>query len=126
MDGLTTLEASQLAPLAASWRIPAQADVTGGTSIRYDAAQRAYVLSGAMPKTLRITLHGSKQSPVVNPAFVLPGWQGNASVSVKSGSLTRPVEVTLGYVEDLERIKLIAFLLVTSEHDVTVTIHSEK
>jgi len=49
MTGLTTLEATQLAPLAASWRTPAQADVTDGASIRYDAAQRAYVLSGAMP-----------------------------------------------------------------------------
>jgi Concanavalin A-like lectin/glucanases superfamily len=126
MDGLTTLEAAQLAPLAASWRTPAQADVTGGTSIRYDAAQRAYVLSGAMPKTLSITLHGSKQSPVVNPAFVLPGWQGKAAVSVKSGPLTKPVEVSLGYVEELEQVTLIAFLPITSDHDVTITIHSDK
>ncbi len=73
MDGLTTLEAAQLAPLAASWRTPAQANVAGGNGIRYDAAQRAYVLSGAMPETLRITLHGSKESPVVNPAFVFFG-----------------------------------------------------
>ena len=92
----------------------------------YDAAQRAYVLPGAMPETLNITLHGSKQSPVVNPAFVLPEWQGKASVSVKSGPLTTPVEVTLGYVEELEQVKLIAFLPITSEHDVTITIHSEK
>src|SRR5260370_26401980 len=126
MDGLTTLEAAQLAPLAASWLTPAPADVTGGASIRYDAAQRAYVLPGAMPETLNITLHGSKQSPVVNPAFVFPEWQGKASVSVKSGPLTTPVEVTLGYVEELEQVKLIAFVPITSEHDVTITIHSEK
>jgi hypothetical protein len=126
MDGLTTLEAGQLAPLAASWRIPASADVTGGASIRYDAAQRAYVLSGAMPETLNITLHGSKKSPVVNPAFVLPGWRGKAAVSVKSGLLTTPVEAALGYVEELEQVKLIAFVPITSDHDVTITIHSEK
>ncbi len=126
MDGLTTLEAAQLAPLAASWRTPAPADVTGGASIRYDAAQRAYVLSGAMPKTLSITLHGSKHTPVVNPAFVLPGWQGKAAVSVKSRPLTKPVEVALGYVEELEQVKLIAFLSITSDHDVTLTIHSDK
>jgi hypothetical protein len=126
MTGLTTLEATQLAPLAASWRTPAQADVTDGASIRYDAAQRAYVLSGAMPETLTITVHGSKQSPVVDPAFVLPGWSGKASVSVKSGSSDKPIEVKLGYVEELERSKLIAFLSIASDHDVTITIHSHK
>lgn len=131
MDGLTTLEATQLAPLAASWRTPAQAAVTGGASIHYDAAQRAYVLSGAMPETFSITLHGSKQSPVVNPAFVLPGWSGKASVSVKSAPSempieTKPVDVKLGYVEELEQTKLIAFLSITSDHDITITIHSDK
>ncbi len=126
MDGLTTLEAAQLAPLAASWRTPAQADVTAGTSIHYDAAQRAYVLSGAMPENLSITLHGSKQSPVVDPAFVLPGWRGKASVSVKSGPLGEPIEVKLGNVEELERTKLIVFISVTLDHDVTITIHSDK
>jgi Concanavalin A-like lectin/glucanases superfamily len=126
MTGLTTLEATQLAPLAASWRTPAQADVTGGTSIRYDAAQRAYVLSGAMPETSSITLHGSKQTPVVDPAFVLLGWRGKASVSVKSEPLDKPIEVKLGYVEELEQTKLIAFFSIASDHDVTVTIHSDK
>jgi len=126
MTGLTTLEATQLAPLAASWRTPAQADVTDSASIRYDAAQRAYVLSGAMPETLTITVHGSKQSPVVDPTFVLPGWQGKASVSVKSGSSDQPIEVKLGYVEELEQAKLIAFLSIASDHDVTITIHSHK
>src|SRR6266498_785905 len=126
MTGLNALEATQLAPLAASWRTPAQADVTTGTSIRYDAAQRAYVLSGVMPETLTITLHGSKQSPVVNPAFVLLRWQGKASVYVKSGALDKPTEVKLGYVEELEQMKLVAFVPITSDHDVTVTIQSEK
>jgi Concanavalin A-like lectin/glucanases superfamily len=126
MDGLTTLKAAQLAPLAASWRTPAPAVVSSGVTIHYDAAQRAYILSGAMPKILSITLHGSRRSPVVDPAFVLPGWSGKASVSVESAHLDTPVETRLGYVEELEQTKLIAFLSITSDHDVTITIHSDR
>ena len=126
MTGLTALEATQLAPLAASWRTPAPADVSGGASIRYDASQRAYVLSGARPATLSITLHGSKRSPIVDPAFVFPRWRGKALVSVKSGPSDKPIEVKFGYVEELEQTKLIAFLSITSEHDLTISIHADK
>jgi hypothetical protein len=126
MTGLTTLEATQLAPLAASWRTPAQAEVSGGASIRYDASQRAYVLSGARPATLSVTLHGSKMSPVVDPAFVFPRWRGKPSVLVKSGLSDKPVQVKFGYVEELEQTKLIAFLSITSERDLTISIHADK
>jgi hypothetical protein len=126
MTGLTTLEATQLAPLAASWRTPAPAEVSGGASIRYDASQRAYVLSGARPATLSVTLHGSKRSPVVDPAFVFPRWRGKASVSVKSGLSDKPIEVKFGYVEELEQTKLVAFLSITSERDLTISIHADE
>jgi hypothetical protein len=126
MTGLTTLKATELVPLASSWRTPAQADVTGGVSIHFDAAQRAYVLAGAMPDMLTITLHGSTQSPVVDPALVVPGWRGKASVSVNPRPGAKPAEVALGYVEELEQTKLIVFLAMTSDQDVTITIHSAK
>jgi hypothetical protein len=82
------------------------------------------VLSEARPATLSVTLHGSKRSPVVDPAFVLPRWRGKASVSVKSGPSDKPIEVKFGYVEELEQTKLIAFLSITSERDLTISIHA--
>jgi len=74
MTGLTTLKAGQLAPLAESWRTPATAVVSNGEMIRYDASQRAYLLTGVGSGTFSITLHGSKQSPVINPAVVVEDW----------------------------------------------------
>jgi len=126
MTGLTTLKATQLVPLAESWRTPATATVSNGATIRYEAAQRAYEISGVKPGTFSVTLHGSKQNPILNPAFVVDGWQGTATISVKAGSEDLPSEVKTGYIKDLEQTKLIAFLPITSEQDVTITIRSDR
>ena len=125
MTGLTTLTATQLAPLAESWRTPATAVVSNGGVIRYDASQRAYLISGVGPGAFSITLHGSKQSPIVNPAFVVEDWHGKAIISVKAGSSDMLGELKTGYVRELEQTKLIAFLPGTSAQDVTITIRSD-
>jgi hypothetical protein len=126
MTGLTTLAAAQLAPLAESWRTPATAVVSNGGMIRYDASQRAYLVTGIGPGTFSITLHGSRQSPLLNPAFVVEDWHGNATISVKTGSSDTSGEVRTGYVKELEQTKLIAFLTLSSKQDVTITVHSKR
>jgi hypothetical protein len=126
MTGLTTMKATQLAPLAQSWRNPAPANVSGDASIRYEASQRAYTISGIGKGTLSITLHGSKESPVLNPAFVIEGWHGRATVSARVGSSEEFAHAKTGYVEDLQETKLIAFLPISSDQDVTVTVRSDQ
>jgi hypothetical protein len=125
MTGLTTLKATQLAPLAESWRTPPEAVVSNGR-IQYDATQRAYVVAGPDSNALSITLHGSKERPVVNPAIVVDGWKGRASVAVKSQSSEKLGVARMGYVEELEGTKLIAFVPITSDRDVTIEIHSDR
>src|SRR5882762_9451021 len=126
MTGLTTLKAAQLAPLAESWRTPATAVVSNGEMIRYDASQRAYLLTGVGSGTFSITLHGSKQSPVINPAVVVEDWHGKATISAKIGHTDTFSEVKTGYIEELERTKLVAFFPITSDQDVTITVRSDQ
>jgi hypothetical protein len=45
---------------------------------------------------------------------------------VESGPSDKPVEVKFGYVEELEQTKLIAFLSIASERDLTISIHADK
>ena len=126
MTGLTTLTAAQLAPLAESWRTPATAVVSNGGMVRYDNSQRAYLVTGVGAGTFSITLHGSKQSPILNPAIVIEDWQGKATISVKVGSMDTRGEVKTGYVKELEQTKLIAFLPLSSGEDVTITVRSDR
>ena len=126
MTGLTTLTAAQLAPLAESWRTPATAVVSNGGIIRYDASQRAYIVTGVGPNVFSITLYGSKQNPIINPAFVVENWQGRATISAKTRSSEIPSDVKTGYVKELEQTKLIAFLPMSSGQDVTITVRSDR
>jgi len=126
MTGLTNLKATQLGPLAESWRTPATAVVSNGGSIRYEASQRAYQIAGVGPGTFSVTLHGSKPNPILNPAFVVEGWHGAATISVKAGAENLPSEVKMGSIEGLEGTTLIAFLPMTSDRDVTITIRPDR
>jgi len=85
--GLTESPIEELVPLARSWNHPPKLKVIRGNvnNKGYDKFQRAYVLeyeAGACKVDMEMS--GSKETPIVNPAFVLKGW-GESDVIVKSG-----------------------------------------
>lgn len=47
----------------------------------YDPTQRAYVIDAPPAAALHVTLNGTAQTPVVNPAFVLARWERGARVT---------------------------------------------
>jgi hypothetical protein len=122
LDGLSNLPARQLAPLARAWRNPPGIEATGANGAHYDAAQRAYVLSADASSPVRITLHGSTASPILNPAFVLEGWKGKATVTLQDGS---DGQAQVGQVDRLDRSDLVIFLPVSRETDLTVEIRRD-
>jgi hypothetical protein len=72
--GMTDKDPKTLVPLARSWNFPAVLKLKSGgfESHGYDFTQRAYLLNAnGNPGTIRFILEGSKDSPVVNPAFVI-------------------------------------------------------
>ena len=124
LTGLTRSSASQLAPIAASWRNPARLELSDGTVVPYDAAQRAYVLPPGDARTLHMILHASEASPAVHPAFVVPGWRGHVEMRVISGA-DSSVQARVGQVENLKGSTLIVYLPITASGDVVLELHAE-
>jgi len=116
MDGLTTLPATDLVPLAKSWRLPASLRTENGTVIPYDQAQRAYVFPADLSLPIHLTLDASKEHPAKHFALVIPGWSDSAKLTVLRGA--KPVEVQYGMVSDLEGSRLILYVPIEAEHAV--------
>jgi hypothetical protein len=124
LTGLTRSSATQLVPVAASWRNPARLELSGGTVVPYDAAQRAYILPASDARALRMTLHASARSPAVHPAFVVPGWRGAAELKVVSGADSSP-EASVGYLNELKGSSLVIYLPVTATGDVVLELRAK-
>lgn len=88
MHGLTNKPARDLALLAKSWLRPAKVRLSDGSAFThegYEPAERAYQLStkeSGTPASLSFQLVASKESPIINPAFMVKGW-GRAEMSLK-------------------------------------------
>lgn len=120
MTGLTQGDAAGLAPTARAWVRPAPARVLDQGSIRYEQAERAYVVEGAKAsQPVHIEISADDAHPLVNPAIVVPGWRGHAAVSVTGAA---GVEARLGYVDRLEGRTLIAYLPLEARGPLTVTL----
>ena len=79
LHGMTDRDGGELAALAKSWlRSPEVALVGSGfTSAGYDLTQRAYILTckkAGEHVRLDFLISASKDSPAVNPAFVIEAW----------------------------------------------------
>lgn len=80
--GFTDQPAASLVPLAKSWNRPPAIDKTAGcTSKGYEASQRAFVLT-ATSKPISFTLHGTRDTPIHHPCFVIEHWDSDTASQV--------------------------------------------
>lgn len=119
LTGLTRASATELVPVAVSWRNPARLELSNGVEVPYDAAQRAYVLPTSDSRPLRLILHASAANPAVHPAFLVPGWQGLAELKIISGA-DPSVKADLGYLDGLSESRLVVYLPITATEDVVL------
>jgi len=97
MEGLSNKPAEELIPLAKSWLNPAPIEVVSGCeSAVYDLGQRAYVIEANDDKVV-VKIKGSEDSPIVNLAFVISNWEGDASVSIDGDELERGGDYQIGH-----------------------------
>jgi hypothetical protein len=112
--GMTDRPAAELLPLAKSWISPPRMEVSssGFESQGYDRNQRAYVLRCTQPGgDLELTLAGSVESPVVNPAFVIEGWGDmDAAVSLEGETVPLGKVARVGHRYHMDGCDLIVWL----------------
>lgn len=127
LQGMTSADASTLVPLAKSWlQAPemtgSSENIQGGT---YDEAERAYLLEKTANNEtpIELTLNGSEESPVINPAFVIKNWGGqHASLSVDGVEWTQGENFRQGIRKGLEGEDLIVWIRLNSQSPVTITL----
>ena len=125
MYGFTDQPVTSLVPLAKSWNHPPALKVEYGcVSKGYDQKPRAYVLD-ASEEAISFTLHGSRDTPVFNPCFVITHWNSNAKARVKlNGKPVNPGRsFRQGIVGDNEGKQImVIWLELKSESDVRISI----
>lgn len=110
--------------LARSWNNPPGLRVSGSgfVSRGYDKRQRAYVLERngrGSAAALHCDLAASKQSPLINPAFVVRGW-GSAGALLKLNGKTveQGRSFRLGLRKNMEGDDLVIWLKMTAQGSV--------
>ncbi len=97
LEGSSNKSAKELLPLAKSWQRPPSVTAGQGAEAKYDIDQRAYVLTrdSGNVKAITAKLAGSKDSPIVNPAFVVENWGSDKlamiTSSVKSSDIRQGI-----------------------------------
>ena len=120
--GFTKNDAKSLIPLARSWNVaPNIIKLKGGESYGYDKGQRAYKIAAKYDK-FSFILDASENSPLVNPSFVLAGWDSKAKVKVDGANVDADKKMRQGLVRDTNgTLQLVVWMELTSEQPVKIS-----
>ncbi len=122
--GMTKRNMTEVITFGRSWAFAAEMSLAGKglTSKGYDRSQRCYQLenNGTGPGKAEITLPGSKDSPVFNPAIYIKNWNSDsAKVLVNGKEMT---DTRVGFNNKLEGKDLVVFVYEYEESPVKITI----
>ena len=121
--GFTNKPAESLIPLARSWNYPPEiTDMKGADSEGYIKGERAYRIK-ARQDQLSFILEGTEKSPVVNPCFIIQGWDDTAEILMNGKSQASDKLVRQGLVRDVDgELQLIVWLMVESNESLEFNI----
>ncbi len=116
-----------LLPLARSWISPPEAKLAGAGSgtVKYDPAQRAFVIAqaGAAANTpLTIQVDSSTERPLVDPAFEIEGWNRRANVRVLVDGKLSTAPVRFGIEHHLSQDNAVVYVEMTATKPVEIRI----
>ncbi|NQT88637.1 LamG domain-containing protein, partial [bacterium] len=107
--GMTDRPIDHLVHVAKSWTQAPELTGEGFASEGYDAGQRAYRLK-ADGGDLEMTLHGSAESPVYHPAFVIEGWGDvGATLTVDGTAVPQGPDFRVGHRHRLDGSDLVVW-----------------
>lgn len=121
--GMSSMKMTDLVSFGRSWAYAAELSVsgTGFISKGYDRSQRCYQLVNIGNKTqkVEITLLGSKDSPVINPAFYIKNWNSEGAKILVNGKETK---CRIGINHELDGTDVVIFIPVNETKTETITI----
>ena len=127
--GFTDQPVESLIPIAKAWRNPpSTAGCEGGKDAGYDKDQKAFVFLLESEK-LSFTITATKESPVVNPAFVIHDWntESGALIKVNGKTVREGADCRVGLTRDTNgKLMKIIWLRMYSEKQVALEITQEK
>ena len=86
----------------------------------YDKSQRAYQIQ-AENNSLSFVLDAAVSSPIVNPCFVLEGWDRETMVKMDGVNIMTDKNLRQGLVRDTNgRLQLVVLILMNSEKPVKI------
>jgi hypothetical protein len=130
LNGVTTKTVEELVPLTKSWSNPAELSIENGVKagVKYNAAQKAYEITPeGQVESVTFTLKAEKESPIVNPAFVIGDWgREDVSLSVNGKEIARGKDFRYGFRDRPETIDLVSWVRFESEKETTFTLSKVK
>lgn len=123
LTGLTDGKAVDPETAAKSWRSAPVITVTGCRSQGYDQTQRAYLLSSAGPADIKLSIAATKNSPSVNPAFVIKNWgKRDVTLAIDGKPIERGPDFRCGFRKTAESHDLILWIKNTSTKALTLAV----
>jgi hypothetical protein len=128
LTGMTNKPVEELVPLAKSWLNPPVLNLTSGSfsTEGFDPTQAAYILKSnkqSQKENLSFTLNASKESPTINPAFVIENWGDSLiEVDVNGQKINQSTDYRCGYHKTVKGNNLIIWLNFISEKELKINI----
>lgn len=124
MYGMSTMNMTDLVGFGRSWAYAPELSLSGSgfSSKGYDKSQRCYQIenTGSKPGNVELTISGSKDSPVLNPAIRIKNWNANKAKILVNGKESK--DCRLGFNFELDGIDLILFVFMNETTNVNITI----
>jgi len=131
LHGMTDKAVEDLVPMAKSWLSPPEITLNSSNfaSEGYDPTQAAYLISSTEQDNstpLSFTINASKESPLINPTFVIKNW-GKKDVAIKlnGATLKKSEDYRIGYHQTFKGYDLIVWIEKQSESTVNIQLEQE-
>jgi hypothetical protein len=121
--GMNTMSMTDLVCFGRSWAYPAELTTSDGFESKgYDLSQRCYQIENVSGKATKveITLKGSKDSPVFNPAFHIKNWHADGAHVLVNGKASAGYKT--GINRELEGDDLVVFITLDKTEPVKITL----
>jgi hypothetical protein len=121
---MTGMNMTDLVSFGRSWAFAAELSVSGKNFVSkgYDLSQRCYQIenTGQNAGQAEITLKGSKESPVINPAVFIKNWKSNSAKILVNGKETK--DCMVGINRELDGNDLVVYISINEVKTVKITI----